>query len=254
MLALVQGPRRVGEEEGVEGRGSAALAEATAERRGGRTDRPSDEELLSRVSEGKVAALGELYDRHGAALFALAARVLRDRGAAEEAVQDAFLAAWRKAGSFDAGRGRAYGWLAGITRNRAVDELRRRNSPSRWPAASRLPPEAAPDPGEPEDHEGAAPMSRQDTEALARAVRGLPGRQREVVELAYYGGLSQREISSRLGVPLGTVKTRARLALGRLREALDPEPPLPPRAASRGGAARRDFPGAALAGREVATS
>jgi len=178
--------------------------------------------LLLRVSEGKVAALEALYDRYGAVLYALAMRVLRDRGAAEEVVQDVFLSAWRKAGSFDPERGRAYGWLVGIARNRTVDELRRRRSPARLPAAARLSPEAAPDPGELEEYESPAVRPGRDAEALESAVRRLPREQRRVLELAYFAGLSQREISNSTGVPLGTVKTRTRLALKKLHQALRP--------------------------------
>lgn len=112
--------------------------------------RPSDEELLALVAAGRASALEELYDRYDALLYSLVLRVVRDRGAAEEVVQDAFVSAWRKAGTFDPVRGRAYTWLVGIARNRAVDELRRRRSRGTAAATSELPPEEIPGPQDPE--------------------------------------------------------------------------------------------------------
>jgi len=184
--------------------------------------RSSDEELLALVAAGKAPALEELYDRYDALLYSLALRVVRDRGAAEEIVQDAFVAVWRKAGTFDPARGRAYTWLVGITRNRAVDEIRRRRTRGMVEAAPELFPNEVPGPPDPEGIEAVELREGSGSPALVRAVEELPGEQRTVLEMAYFGGLSQREISERTGVPLGTVKTRTRLALAKLRLALGP--------------------------------
>lgn len=151
-------------------------------------------------------------------------RILNDRGAAEDVVQDAFLAVWQKARTFDPERGRPYSWLLKIARNRAIDELRRQRSPSRGERHSwGFLPEEPPDPvaDDPESDPGEV-WAVELRSAVGQAMQELPDRQREVVEMAYFGGLSQREISESTGLPLGTVKTRTRLALKKLRETLQP--------------------------------
>lgn len=196
-------------------------------------DRPSasDEELMARITEGDVAALEALYDRYSRLAYTLALRILGDRGAAEEVVQDAFVGLWRSSRGYDARRGGLYPWLVRIVRNRAIDELRRLEVPGRAPHTTRkaLSPDVldfrAPQPGAVGSGGGDAPRP-EDRIVLDDALRGLPEDQRVVIELAYYGGLSQREISERLDAPLGTVKTRTRLALKKLREALEPTGPL----------------------------
>jgi len=204
-------------------------------RRSGDLTSSSDKELMARVSAGGVAALEALYDRHSRLAYSLALRILGDRGAAEEVVQDAFVGLWRSAGGYDSGRGSFYPWLVRIVRNRAIDELRRLEVPGRAPHATRkaLPPEVldfrAPHPGS-SYPSGGDPSGTEDRVVLGEALRGLPEEQRVVIELAYYEGLSQREISERLDAPLGTVKTRTRLALKKLREALDPTVPVAARA------------------------
>ena len=180
--------------------------------------RAIDEELARRIVAGDAAALRALYDRCAGTSLAVARRVLRSQSEAEEVVQDAFLEVWRRAVSFDAARGSLTAWLVAITHSRAVDRLRTRSSAERTAlAASRE--ERAP---------AALPLEgaeqRQDRERIQRALSALPPEQRQVIELAYYEGLTQAEIAQRTGDPLGTVKTRARLALGKLGSLLA-EPP-----------------------------
>lgn len=162
--------------------------------------------LLERLARGDRAALAELFDSHGGLVNALALRILRDASEAEDVVQEVFLQVWRQAERYDASRGSPEAWLSTIARSRALDRLRRR-------AARR------------EESETAAPVAFQlpDSDAslsVRKALELLPAEQRRAVELAYFGGLTQTEIADTLGQPLGTVKTRIRTALLRLREAL----------------------------------
>ncbi len=178
----------------------------------------ADAVLMSRVEARDARALGELYDRHAARLLGLARRILGAGGEAEEVVQEVYLFAWRAAASYDAGRGAVLTWLLIATRSRAIDRLRARGGASRPPAR---PLEEAGDPPAPDDVEGAS--ADREWEGICRsAVRELPPDQRAVLELAYFEGLTQQEISERTATPLGTVKTRARLGLMKLRERLRP--------------------------------
>ncbi len=178
----------------------------------------SDALLMARIESRDSRALGELYDRHAARLLGLARRILGGGGEAEEVVQEVFLFAWRAAASYDAERGAVLTWLVIATRSRAIDRLRARRSPSRPPTR---PLEEAGDPPSGDDvEEGSA---GREWEAICRsAVRELPADQRAVLELAYFEGLTQQEIAERTATPLGTVKTRARLGLMKLRERLRP--------------------------------
>jgi RNA polymerase sigma-70 factor (ECF subfamily) len=162
--------------------------------------------LLQRLARGDQAALGELYDLYAGAVHGLAVRVLRDASEAEDVVQEVFVQMWRQAGHYDPTRGRPEAWVCTMARTRALDRLRRRVSRREQPS------EAAP------------PLAESPAPETALAVRAalgsLPDEQRKAVELAYFDGLTQSEIASRLGQPLGTVKTRIRLGMMRLREAL----------------------------------
>ncbi len=176
----------------------------------------SDEALPALVARGDEAALAELYDRFGRVAYGLALRIVRDATLAEDAVQDAFLAAWRTAASFDPGRGKTSTWLLTLVHRRAVDvvrrEERRRADPlDAEPLAS----------GESTDETAELLAERR---RVQTALAKLPPDQRQALELAYYGGLSQSELAERLGVPLGTVKSRMYVALARLRDLLA-EPP-----------------------------
>ncbi len=158
-------------------------------------------------------ALGQLYDRHASLAFGLALRMVRDRAAAEEVVQDTFLTLWRQAANHVPDRASARSWICTIVRSRAIDRLR--HSASKEARDGQLADDLA---GLCDTWQLADEAMR--AQAVHRAVEGLPQEQREVLELAYFLGLSQTEISRRTGAPLGTVKGRTRLALERLRRAL----------------------------------
>jgi RNA polymerase sigma-70 factor (ECF subfamily) len=167
-----------------------------------------DEALLPALPE-QVEALEALYDRHARAAFGLALRMLGDREAAEGVVQEAFLAVSRHAARDAPARGSVRTWLLSIVHHRAIDRLRGRV------ASSPLPEELGADPTAPDVWTLAA--QRLDRDAIREAVRQLPAEQRQAIELAYFGGLTQSQIAAQLGLPLGTVKGRLRLALARLR-------------------------------------
>lgn len=185
--------------------------------------RVGDEELMVMIGEGRAEALESLYDRYAGPAYSLALRILGDRGAAEEVVQDTFVAVWRRSGTYSPESGRVYSWLLGITRNRAIDELRRRSSPRRGGGAQLLEPtEGSRLMGDPDASVSEAAWVSEMRSFVGGALEELPKDQREVVEMAYLGGLTQREIAERTGTPLGTVKTRTRLALKKLRKILEP--------------------------------
>jgi RNA polymerase sigma factor (sigma-70 family) len=172
----------------------------------------SDERVLEAVGRGDHDALGELYDRYGRLAYGLAFRILRDRTLAEDAVQEAFLAVWRSADAYKRERAKPSTWILTVVHRRAVDlvrkEERRRGEPL----------EAAPEPATGPADEDAVLRDRR--VAVQTALTSLPGDQRQALELAYYGGLTQSELAARLGVPLGTVKSRMFAGLARLRQLL----------------------------------
>jgi RNA polymerase sigma factor (sigma-70 family) len=174
----------------------------------------SDEALVALAARSEQSALAELYDRFGRPAYGLALRILRDEALAEDAVQDAFLAVWRTAPRFLPERGKASTWILTLVHRRAVD-LVRREERRRTDA---LDPETEPgDRSPPVDEEAWLRLQR---ERVQSALRQLPDQQREAIELAYYGGFTQSELAERLGQPLGTIKSRMFLGLGRLRELL----------------------------------
>lgn len=173
----------------------------------------ADGELIERVGAGDRDAFEELYRRYTRPVFGLALRRLGDRGRAEDAAQDAFTAIWRSAGSYDAERGQGGAWLYTVARNAIVDGARRRLEP-----AVEVPDEASGDRG-PDERAEASWLAWRVHSALER----LPDHERPVIELAYWGGLSQSEIAERLHIPLGTIKTRTRSALARLADLLEDE-------------------------------
>ena len=173
----------------------------------------TDGALIERVGDGDRDAFEELYRRYTRPVLGLALRRLGDRGRAEDAVQDAFTAIWRSAGSYDPERGQGGAWLYTVARNAIVDGARRRpESPMEAPE------EASGDRG-PDERAEASWLAWRVHSALER----LPEHERPVIELAYWGGLSQSEIAERLDIPLGTIKTRTRSALGRLADLLEDE-------------------------------
>ena len=169
--------------------------------RGVPREEPTDGELIERVGNGDRDAFEELYRRYTRPVLGLALRRLGDRGRAEDASQDAFAAIWRSASSYDPERGRGGAWLYTVARNAIVDGARRRPEP----------PMEAPD--EPSWL----------TWRVHAALEHLPEHERPVIELAYWGGLSQSEIAEVLDIPLGTIKTRTRSALARLADMLEDE-------------------------------
>lgn len=184
----------------------------------GRTASPvddADQAVLALVTAGQLDALQELYDRYRTMAYSIAFRITSDASLAEDVVQDAFMGVWRNAGRYATGRGSVKTWLLAIVHHRAVDAVRRRRPTSELPEREEVPPPALqlPDIW----HDVAAGLDR---EEIAAAMTTLSDVQREAIELAYWGGLTQQEISARTGAPLGTVKSRVRLGLLALRQAL----------------------------------
>ncbi len=171
--------------------------------------------LIGEIARGDRDAFARFYDRHAALVHTFALRILRERGEAEEVVQDVFLQVWRQAASYTTERGTPEAWLITLTRSRGIDKLRsrRRRDEMVRPADN---PERLPEPAVQESATGSAEARA----TLGGALADLPAAQRSVLELAYFDGLTQSEIAARLGEPLGTVKTRMRSGLERLRGAL----------------------------------
>lgn len=178
----------------------------------------TDNDLIDDIASGNSTALSLLYDRYGAPVYSLAMRMLHDSQAAEEVVQETFVRVWRQGASYRPDRGAAGTWILSIARNLAIDEQRRRGvrppSPDEH-ASQRL----AALQSEDEDPSEQV-FSNMRHEVVVEALSQLPNEQRTVVELAYFDNLSQREIASHLGDPLGTVKTRMRLGMRKLGEIL----------------------------------
>jgi RNA polymerase sigma-70 factor (ECF subfamily) len=173
----------------------------------------TDSELLTRVAERDRVAFELLYQRYVRSIFGLALRRLRDRQRAEDAVQETFTAVWRSAASYRPERGPAAPWLYAIARNAIVDRMRARHEPP-----AEVPDLASAEPGPSDEAESSYVAWR-----VHRALEELPDKEREVVELAYWSGLSQSEVAEFLHIPLGTVKTRTRSALSRLAGVLEGE-------------------------------
>jgi RNA polymerase sigma-70 factor (ECF subfamily) len=173
----------------------------------------TDGELIARVGDGDANAFDLLYRRYSRPVFALALRRLGDRGRAEDAVQETFASIWRSAGSYRRDRGPGAPWLYAVARNAIVDRRRTLGAP---PAEAVE--EASTDAGPDERAESSWTAWR-----VHRALAELPEQERRLIELAYWGGLSQSEIADFLDIPLGTVKTRTRSALSRLADALEGE-------------------------------
>ena len=176
---------------------------------------PTDEDLLARVADGDRDAFGDLYKRYARPVLGLAMRRLGDRGRAEDATQEAFASVWRAARTYRRDRGPVAPWLYAVARNAIADRGR---------ASGRLEPPAEPV-DTPSDAPGPDDQAEQSWVAwrVHRAMETLPDSERSVLELAYWRGLSQSEISGELGIPLGTVKTRTRAGLARLADELEGE-------------------------------
>ena len=180
---------------------------------------PDDKELLALIVQQDRGSLESLYDRYAGAVYSLAVQMLRDSGAAEEVTQDTFFNVWRRASSYKSGRGSVTAWLFSIAHHRTIDELRRRrrdNTHVQFGVDLTNKPSNGRD--DPLDFATAQFERGQVKDAL----QVLKPEQRQIVLLAYYGGLTHSEIANYLEQPLGTVKTRMRLALKKLREVLRP--------------------------------
>jgi RNA polymerase sigma-70 factor (ECF subfamily) len=176
--------------------------------------RVTDGDLLQRIADGDTAAFDILYRRFSRPVYGLALRMLRDRGRAEEAVQETFAAIWRSAGSYRPDRGPGAPWLYAVARNAIVDRTRVRGE-----ATFADPPEIVSSDAGPDEQVQSSYVSWR----VHRAVQDLPQHEREVLELAYWGGLSQSEVARFLDIPLGTVKTRTRSGLARMADLLEGE-------------------------------
>ena len=182
-----------------------------------------DTDLIGRAADGDERAMAELYDRYGQVLYAVAYRIVGQRADAEEVVLDAFAQAWRDATRFETSRGSVAGWLTTIARSRALDLVRARTRRERITATA-----AAERPDTPPGMGGwrADPSAGVDLAERRRrvqlALEALSPPQRRAIELAYFEGLSQSEIAALLREPLGTIKTRVRLGMQKLRESLRP--------------------------------
>jgi RNA polymerase sigma-70 factor (ECF subfamily) len=178
---------------------------------------PTDEELLGRIGDRDMEALGELYDQYSRAAFTLAYRMLTSAETAEEIVQDAFLSVWKNAGTYDGRVGLVRPWLLSIVHHRAIDRLRRASSRHRtaqlddaWMLAA--------------DVDVFADVYRGlRRDEIRRALADLPADQGVAIDLAYFKGMTFNEIAEAVGAPVGTVKSRVRLGLARLRQTLDRE-------------------------------
>ena len=168
-----------------------------------------DTALVSAIRSGDQAAMAALYDRYSSIVYSVALRVLGDTGAAEDLVQDIFMQLWRNPGSFDASRGSLGAWLAVISRNRAIDGLRRRRPES---DVEDVIVSVTPDLASEADRARAA-------EKVRGLLRGMPVAQRAALEMAYFEGMTHTEIAAKTGEPLGTIKTRIRAGLTALRKA-----------------------------------
>jgi RNA polymerase sigma-70 factor (ECF subfamily) len=179
----------------------------------------ADRAVLARVTDGELDALQELYDRYRTMAYSIALRITTDASLAEDVVQDAFLGAWRNAARYVEGRGSVKTWLLSIVHHRAIDAVRRRRPTTELPESEAPPPATLTVPDIWNEVAGSL-----DREEIGAALATLSDVQREAIELAYFGGLTQVEIADRTGAPLGTVKSRVRLGLLAMRAALTGEP------------------------------
>jgi RNA polymerase sigma-70 factor (ECF subfamily) len=177
----------------------------------------ADRAALERIARGELGALDDLYERYKTMAYSIAYRITNDATLAEDVVQEAFLGAWRNAARYIEGRGSVKTWLLSIVHHRAIDAVRRRRATVELPEREEAPPQALrlPDVWS----EVAATL---DADEVRAALAALTDVQREAIELAYFGGLTQVEIAEKTGAPLGTVKSRMRLGLLAMRKVLSP--------------------------------
>ncbi|TAK71997.1 MAG: sigma-70 family RNA polymerase sigma factor [Dehalococcoidia bacterium] len=183
---------------------------------------PEDELLVARLRGRDLGAFEALYDRYADLVFSVALRVVGDRHVAEDVMQDVYLQLWRRPEQFDAARGSFRTWLLSIARNRSIDERRAVTRRLRHAApVSRTGEEEAIEDSDRRGDPAAASVFADEQAAVKAALATIPDEQRIAIELGYFGGLTQQEIAVRLNQPLGTVKTRIRLGMQKLRVALE---------------------------------
>lgn len=183
------------------------------------TSEPSEEELIARIQAHDEAALALLMSRHKGRLRTVISRVVHTDADVDDTIQDVFIELWNRSHLFDATKGKILGWIITMARRRAIDRIRRRQAYDRAEERMRLQTESSgPEIQEHGADEDACNSDR--AAALRGALTTLPDAQREAVELAYYQGLSQREIAAKTGIPLGTIKTRLELGLRKVRNAI----------------------------------
>jgi RNA polymerase sigma-70 factor (ECF subfamily) len=176
----------------------------------------TDEELVRFVAKNESWALAEIYDRYARLVFSLALKILNDRSGAEEIAQEVFAKVWRGSGDFDARRGKFSSWLIGITHHQCIDELRRRRVRPTTESADHITlveTSSANDPVE-------AAAQSLERARVKQALEQIPREQRVVIEMAFFQGLTHQEIADRLNEPLGTIKTRVRLGMQKLKTLL----------------------------------
>lgn len=176
-----------------------------------------DEDAVRRMAQRDPDGLADLYDRYSRAVYSFALHIVGEQSDAEDVVQDVFTQAWSQAPRYQSSRGAVPAWLLMITRSRAIDRLRSRRARPDSPVTDVVQLDRLPDPSALQDERV---FTRDEIARVRSAMLRLPFLQRAVIEMAYLEGLSQREIAERLETPVGTIKTRARLALVKLREAL----------------------------------
>jgi len=178
-------------------------------------DQNADAAILRQIVDRDPRGVELLYDRYGGVAFALAYRLLGERGSAEDVVQEAFLNVWRQGATYDTRRGTVRTWLLTIVHHRAIDQMRSARSKA---GADTVIDAAMPLPAK--EDTWTEVVQGLEHERVRQAMATLPPEQRQVVDLAYYGGFTHTEIAQRIGIPLGTVKGRMRLALDKLRDLL----------------------------------
>jgi len=177
-----------------------------------------DAELLRQIAGGDRSAFAEFYDRHSTLMFSVASKILNDAAEAEDVLQEAFLQIWEKAGKFDPNLGKASSWAAILVRNKAVDKIRASRRRTRLAEEAGTESAIA---AEVADTVNDRLQGHEQAKLIQTAIVGLPGEQRQAIELAYFSGLTQDEISKKLNTPLGTIKARIRRGLLKLRDQLE---------------------------------
>jgi RNA polymerase sigma-70 factor (ECF subfamily) len=178
----------------------------------------TDEQLMAMIQQREPEAIGHLHDRYASTLKALIMRVLHNDAESDDMLQEIFLEIWDRAASYDPEKGKALGWIITLTRRRSIDRLRKREAYGRM--EERLLVETQRMPNEHHTHVEDDVAHAEMREHLNRVLAFLPPAQKEVIEYAFYKGMSQREIAAHTGIPLGTIKTRIELAMKKITEAL----------------------------------